>query len=111
MAHNQLDNKWKENLRHVKLPAVPTEDCDWYINAVGMTMIKMTVGSDTVYVSDREVSVRAFNQFVQETGYNWQGHDKDTSPGDDYPVTYIREHKDYVIATDEDTARKPKVIL
>ncbi|MBI2478124.1 MAG: hypothetical protein HYV60_05605, partial [Planctomycetia bacterium] len=27
------------------------------------------------------------------------------TPGDDYPVTYIRDHKDYVIVTDEDTAR------
>ncbi len=32
-------------------------------------------------------------------------------PGDDYPVTYLREHKDYVIVTDEDTARQPKIIL
>lgn len=29
------------------------------------------------------------------------------SPGDDYPVTYIRDHQDYVIVTDEDTARSP----
>lgn len=32
-------------------------------------------------------------------------------PGDDYPVTYIRAHKDYVIVTDEDTARKPKTVV
>ena len=32
-------------------------------------------------------------------------------PGDDYPVTYIRNHKDYVIVTDEDTARSPKIVL
>ncbi len=31
--------------------------------------------------------------------------------GDDYPVTYIRDHKDYVIVTDEDTARRPKFII
>ena len=31
-------------------------------------------------------------------------------PGDDYPVTHIRG-KNYVILTDEDTARKPKHIL
>jgi glucosamine-6-phosphate deaminase len=29
------------------------------------------------------------------------------TPGDDYPVTYIRDHQDYVIVTDEDTARSP----
>lgn len=29
-------------------------------------------------------------------------------PGDDYPVTHIRSHKNYVIVTDEDTALKPK---
>jgi glucosamine-6-phosphate deaminase len=32
-------------------------------------------------------------------------------PGDDYPVTYIRDHKDYVVVTDEDTARKPKFVI
>lgn len=32
-------------------------------------------------------------------------------PGDDYPVTYIRDHKDYVMVTDEDTARKPRFIV
>lgn len=32
-------------------------------------------------------------------------------PGDDYPVTHIRGHKDYVIVTDEDTASKPKIIV
>ena len=32
-------------------------------------------------------------------------------PGDDYPVTHIRSHKDYVIVTDEDTASKPKIIV
>lgn len=32
-------------------------------------------------------------------------------PGDDYPVTYIRNHRDYVIVTDEDTARRPEHVL
>ena len=32
-------------------------------------------------------------------------------PGDDYPVTYIRDHKDYRIVTDEDTARRPRYVL
>ncbi len=32
-------------------------------------------------------------------------------PGDDYPVTHIRGHQDYVIVTDEDTARQPKIVL
>ena len=32
-------------------------------------------------------------------------------PGDDYPVTYIRDHEDCAIVTDEDTARKPKLII
>ena len=31
--------------------------------------------------------------------------------GDDYPVTYIRNHADYIITTDEDTLASPKVIL
>ncbi len=32
-------------------------------------------------------------------------------PGDDYPVTYIREHSDYVVITDRDTARSPQFVL
>ncbi len=32
-------------------------------------------------------------------------------PGDDYPVTYIREHEDYAIVTDEDTARTPRFVV
>jgi len=32
-------------------------------------------------------------------------------PGDDYPGSYIRNHQDYVIVTDEDTARRPKIVL
>jgi glucosamine-6-phosphate deaminase len=33
------------------------------------------------------------------------------TPGDDYPVTYIRDHQDYVIVTDEDTARSPAFVV
>ncbi len=32
-------------------------------------------------------------------------------PGDDYPVTYIRDHPDYVIITDKDTLTSPEIIL
>ncbi len=32
-------------------------------------------------------------------------------PGDDYPVTYIRDHADYVIVTDEETARSPRFVV
>ena len=32
-------------------------------------------------------------------------------PGDDYPVTYIRDHSDYSIVTDEDTARRPRIMI
>jgi len=32
-------------------------------------------------------------------------------PGDDYPVTYLREHRDYKVTTDRDTVKKPKYIL
>ncbi len=33
------------------------------------------------------------------------------APGDDYPVTHIRNHPDYQIITDEDTLATPKVVL
>ncbi len=32
-------------------------------------------------------------------------------PGDDYPVTYLTEHPDYVVVTTEETAARPKCIL
>lgn len=33
------------------------------------------------------------------------------SPGDDYPVTHIRDHPDYVVVTDEATLKSPRVVL
>jgi glucosamine-6-phosphate deaminase len=30
-------------------------------------------------------------------------------PGDDYPVTYLRDHRDFVVVTDEDTAGTPRL--
>ncbi len=33
------------------------------------------------------------------------------TPGDDYPVTYIRHHQDYVIITDQDTAQRPRYVV
>lgn len=33
------------------------------------------------------------------------------TPGDDYPVTHIRDHADYQITTDEDTLQSPQHIL
>jgi glucosamine-6-phosphate deaminase len=33
------------------------------------------------------------------------------SPGDDYPVTYLREHSNYIVATDRATATAPKIII
>jgi glucosamine-6-phosphate deaminase len=33
------------------------------------------------------------------------------APGDDYPVTHIRGHRDYQIVTDEETLQKPKIIV
>jgi glucosamine-6-phosphate deaminase len=32
-------------------------------------------------------------------------------PGDDYPVTHIRNHPDYVLVTDQDTAQTPKFVI
>lgn len=33
------------------------------------------------------------------------------APGDDYPVTHIRDHGDYLVVTDEDTLKQPQIIL
>ena len=32
-------------------------------------------------------------------------------PGDDFPVTYIRNHHDYIIITDEATLASPEILL
>ncbi|MEO1996155.1 MAG: hypothetical protein ABGZ17_12855, partial [Planctomycetaceae bacterium] len=32
-------------------------------------------------------------------------------PGDDYPVTYVQQHPDWMVVTDEDTARSPEHVL
>lgn len=32
------------------------------------------------------------------------------TPGDDYPVTYLKEHRDWLVVTDEDTLKTPVVI-
>jgi len=32
-------------------------------------------------------------------------------PGDDYPVTHLRDHGDYLIVTDEQTARPPRFVI
>jgi glucosamine-6-phosphate deaminase len=32
-------------------------------------------------------------------------------PGDDYPVTHLRDHGDYLIVTDEHTARPPRFVV
>jgi len=32
-------------------------------------------------------------------------------PGDDFPVTYIREHPDWIIITDRNTAERPKYVI
>lgn len=33
------------------------------------------------------------------------------APGDDYPVTHIRDHRDYVVVTDKETLKQPRIIL
>ena len=32
-------------------------------------------------------------------------------PGDDYPVTHIRNHRNYIVATDRATATAPATII
>ncbi len=33
------------------------------------------------------------------------------SPGDDYPVTHIRNHQNYIVATDRETAKAPGTVI
>lgn len=32
-------------------------------------------------------------------------------PGDDYPVTHIRNHENYIVATDIETAKSPEIVI
>jgi formylglycine-generating enzyme required for sulfatase activity len=87
----------------------PVGDREWYVNSVGITMVKVPRGlferkdqrsehaqeqvvefTREVYISDREVPLRIFREFVDAphpTPFNWAGPDKKYSPGPEDPVT------------------------
>jgi formylglycine-generating enzyme required for sulfatase activity len=89
-----------------------TREAGWYVNSQGMTMLKVPGGEFRMgpvddeenpseddepetfkpfWISDREVTVGQFQEFVDATDneIKWAGQDKDYSPTSDHPVQQV----------------------
>ena len=93
----------------------PSEGRQWFVNSLGMTMLKYQPGqfvrreesqpnlkpqnvtlTRAFFLSDREISVGQFRQFIDDAGYlpeekpvQWGGTDKNISPTPDHPVQQV----------------------
>jgi len=96
-----------------------------YLNAYTITInaIRAEVGGNLVNFPRKAVTLgmkqilgsRRIRLYCRSQKYDWANTVLRIAlfgePGDDYPVTYIRNHKDYMIITDRRTAEIPKHIL
>jgi formylglycine-generating enzyme required for sulfatase activity len=97
-------------------PGLPRAKESWFRNSQGITMLKIEPGmfvrkdspgsefveqsvtlSQAYYLSDREITVLQFRQFVNDRDYpdsekpqGWIGAQKNYSPGEGYPVQQVR---------------------
>jgi eukaryotic-like serine/threonine-protein kinase len=92
----------------------PSEGRQWLVNSLGMTLLKMNPGefvrkdrtptakeqtvqlTRTFFLSDREISVGQFQQFISDASYpmeekpeNWSGAEAQNSPTPDHPVQRV----------------------
>ena len=107
--------KWDRQLPAITVQSMPDKDADWYVNALGIKMIrvegKMRLGDVTnnknpkmsdpeksvgpVWVADREVSLGLFKRFVNAknktewTEYFNNENGQQYSPTDEHPVVYV----------------------
>ncbi len=107
--------QWNLELPAIAPPRQPSEERDWHINSVGMTMLKIPPGTFTrkdrrdmdpadqqvtltrsFLLSDREVSVGLFQRFVNDPDYpnddkpdSWEGASKEYSPSAAHPVQNV----------------------
>lgn len=107
---------WALRQRSIELPVVsapgqPSEKREWFVNSVGMTMLKIQPGSfdrgehnaeqkvkltRPFFVGDREVSVAQFQEFMDDpdgpkegSPPEWLHRNGDTSPKGDHPVGMV----------------------
>jgi formylglycine-generating enzyme required for sulfatase activity len=107
--------KWRIDAPALPTTSQPSEGRQWLVNSVGMTLLKINPGvfvrkEDTAaakdqtevlltrafFMSDREISVGQFQQFISDTSYateekpeRWEVADKQISPTSDHPVQQV----------------------
>ncbi|HUG69923.1 MAG TPA: SUMF1/EgtB/PvdO family nonheme iron enzyme [Pirellulaceae bacterium] len=114
--------RWNRSLPAISSGVKPNDRSDWHVNSIGMTMLAIPAGSfvrkrkatdpstssvlverDQIvtltrpfWLSDREVSRDAFQQFMDDSGYpsedkpsGWSGADVARSPTSAHPVQQV----------------------
>jgi len=106
--------QWKCELPNAAPSKHPTEDRQWHVNSVGLTMLQMTAGkflrhdkrsastrqvvvlTRAFLLADREVSRGLFQQFMDDTDYPasekpplWQGAEEEFSPTAEHPIQNV----------------------
>ena len=107
--------QWNFELPELDDAKHPSDSRNWYINTVGMTMLRLPAGrfrmgnekefeakpidvtlTKGFYLADREVNVQQFQQFIDDPGLamsdkpeNWKGHDTRDSPTPTHPVQRV----------------------
>ncbi len=111
--------QWKMVLPNIPKQKMPAEGSNWFVNRQGLTMLKIPagtfrMGSDSptassdekpvhqvtltraFYLSDREVTVAQFLEFINDSDYpsaekpkGWDSYDKRVSPTENHPVQQV----------------------
>jgi formylglycine-generating enzyme required for sulfatase activity len=106
--------KWGLPRPEIASSPEPTKGRQWYVNSVGITMLRIAEGSffrrdedvrnsqmqevritRPFFLSDREVSVGVFERFMADEKYphkkpkDWPGANKRVSPAPDHPVQQV----------------------
>jgi len=106
--------QWRIEAPTLSPSSQPSAGRQWFVNSVGMTLLKMEPGEfvrqdqirepidQTVrltrafFLGDREVNIGEFQRFVNDANYpddekagQWPGSDKNASPTPDYPVRQV----------------------
>ncbi|MDP6599485.1 MAG: SUMF1/EgtB/PvdO family nonheme iron enzyme, partial [Candidatus Poribacteria bacterium] len=90
---NQSNIKWeKDNSKMALIPAGSFEMGDHFNEGHDRERPVHTVTLDAFYMDVHEVTVGQFREFVQQSGYNYNGNWHEVvnySPSDDYPMIYV----------------------
>ena len=139
--------QWGTEVPAVPATSQPSEGRQWLVNSLGMTLLEIKPGvfvrkdqttgakeqavqlTRAFLLSDREISVRQFQEFISDAKYptaekpeEWQGIDARISPTPDHPVQQVNwydavlfcnwlSHKEELSACYERTGKKEKVKL